>query len=107
MLGPVNNQGELAPFDRAAEEEALAVRLGPKRIVECWLDTYAEGVKHRLANSSASERASIWSSGRWPLSDVETVNRVRPIAAVTDCGSVTSSANGTARPPAAATVTTR
>lgn len=62
MLGPENNDGELSPFSRAAEEEALAVRLGPKRIVEGWLETYAEGVKNRLANSNASERAQMLST---------------------------------------------
>ncbi|MBE9608380.1 succinylglutamate desuccinylase/aspartoacylase family protein [Chitinilyticum piscinae] len=54
MLGPQNNNGELLPFARAAEEEALALRLGPTRIVEGWLDTYAEGVKTRLAYADAS-----------------------------------------------------
>ncbi|WP_028456269.1 succinylglutamate desuccinylase/aspartoacylase family protein [Chitinilyticum litopenaei] len=54
MLGPQNNTGELLPFARAAEEEALALRLGPTRIVEGWLDTYAEGVKTRLAYADAS-----------------------------------------------------
>jgi predicted deacylase len=62
MLGPVNNQGELLPFARADEEEALAVRLGPTRIVEGWLDTYAEGVQYRLAHASASERMQMLST---------------------------------------------
>ncbi|XZG69042.1 succinylglutamate desuccinylase/aspartoacylase family protein [Chitinibacteraceae bacterium HSL-7] len=54
MLGPENNTGELLPFARASEEEALARRLGPKRIIEGWLDTYAAGVKTRLAYADAS-----------------------------------------------------
>lgn len=62
MLGPNNNQGDLEPFSRAAEEEALATRLGPRRIVEGWLDTYARGVKKRTANASASERANMLST---------------------------------------------
>jgi predicted deacylase len=53
MLGPANNRGALEPFARAAEEEALACRLGPRRIVEGWLDTYATGVKNRLARAGA------------------------------------------------------
>lgn len=60
MLGPCNNQGALEPFNRAAEEESLVLRLGPKRIVEGWLDTYATGVKNRLARvaNSGSEHGS-------------------------------------------------
>lgn len=62
MLGPDNNQGELEPFALADQEEALATRLGPRRIVEGWLDTYARGVKKRTANASASERANMLST---------------------------------------------
>lgn len=65
MLGPPDNSGTLEPFSRAAEEEALARRLGPRRIVEGWLDTYATGVKNRLARADSgsveatSERAQL------------------------------------------------
>lgn len=62
MLGPANNRDALEPFDKAADEEALARRLGPRRIVEGWLDTYARGVKKRTANASASERANMLST---------------------------------------------
>lgn len=48
MLGPPDNTGTLEPFAHAAREEAWALRLGPRRIVEGWLATYAVGVKHRL-----------------------------------------------------------
>jgi predicted deacylase len=47
MIGPRDNTGPLEPFARAAEEEALALRLGPRRIVEGWLDAYARGVEQR------------------------------------------------------------
>jgi predicted deacylase len=59
MLGPENNSGTLEPFSLAAEEEALAVRLGPTRIVDGWLDTYARGVENRMNNTAISERANI------------------------------------------------
>lgn len=59
MLGPENNNGELEPFQLAAEEEALALRLGPRRLVDGWLDTYARGVKNRLNNTAVSERAHL------------------------------------------------
>lgn len=59
MIGPVDNTGPLEPFAHAAEEEALALRLGPRRIVEGWLDTYAVGVKNRLQRTAPSERAQL------------------------------------------------
>ena len=62
MLGPSNNSGGLEPFAQAAEEEALARRLGPRRIVEGWLETYAIGVAQRLRNPNASLRAQMLST---------------------------------------------
>ena len=59
MLGPDNNDDDLQRFTFAQQEEALAVRLGPHRIVEGWLCTYAEGVKQRLAYTPVSERAHL------------------------------------------------
>jgi predicted deacylase len=47
MIGPRNNDGPLEPFKHAGQEEAWALRLGPRRLVEGWLDTYATGVKNR------------------------------------------------------------
>lgn len=49
MVGPEDNTGTLEPFSHAAREEALAVRLGVRRIVDGWLQTYAAGVKRRIA----------------------------------------------------------
>lgn len=62
MLGPQNNDRGLESFRRAAEEEALVRRLGPRRIVEGWLDTYALGVARRLRNPNASLRAQMLST---------------------------------------------
>lgn len=62
MIGPPDNDGALEPFAHAAEEEALALRLGPRRIVEGWLDTYAAGVKKRLQRSAPNERAHMLST---------------------------------------------
>ena len=62
MLGPPNNTGTLEPFVHAQAEQALALRLGVNRIVEGWLDTYATGVKQRLARTAMSERASLLST---------------------------------------------
>jgi predicted deacylase len=62
MIGPDDNTGTLEPFAHAAEEEALALRLGPRRIVEGWLDTYADGVKKRLQRTAPNERAHLLST---------------------------------------------
>ncbi|WP_018877924.1 M14 family metallopeptidase [Thioalkalivibrio sp. ALE28] len=62
MLGPRNNEGPLEGFAQAREEEALAACLGPRRMVEGWLDTYARGVAARMKNPNASHRAQILST---------------------------------------------
>ncbi|HEX3142194.1 MAG TPA: succinylglutamate desuccinylase/aspartoacylase family protein [Rhizobacter sp.] len=62
MIGPADNSGTLEPFAHAAEEEALALRLGPRRIVEGWLDTYAAGVQKRLQRSTPADRAQMLST---------------------------------------------
>jgi predicted deacylase len=53
MIGPNDNAGPLEPFSRAAEEEALALRLGPRRLVEGWLEAYAQGVAQRQARAAS------------------------------------------------------
>ena len=62
MLGPQDNSDDLEPFAHAAKEEALARRLGPQRIVEGWLSTYADGVKNRLARTAPNDRAHLLST---------------------------------------------
>ncbi|OYU43976.1 MAG: succinylglutamate desuccinylase [Burkholderiales bacterium PBB4] len=62
MIGPANNTGPLEPFSQAEKEQALALRLGPNRIVEGWLSTYATGVQERLARTPGSDRAGLLST---------------------------------------------
>lgn len=52
MVGPENNSGTLEPFAHAELEEALAVRLGVRRIVDGWLETYAAGVSRRIGQQA-------------------------------------------------------
>lgn len=52
MLGPGDNQDALEPFKHARLEEALVCRLGARRVVEGWLDTYAIGVRNRQARQA-------------------------------------------------------
>ncbi|MGE0801786.1 MAG: succinylglutamate desuccinylase/aspartoacylase family protein [Lautropia sp.] len=53
FLGPTDNDGELEPFRRAAEETALALAVGPRRLVYGWLPAYARGVRRRANGSVA------------------------------------------------------
>jgi predicted deacylase len=62
MLGPPDNTGPLEPFARARQEEALVTRLGPRRVVEGWLRTYAVGVQNRLQRTAPTERAHLLST---------------------------------------------
>jgi predicted deacylase len=54
LVGPHDNDGVIEPFRHAAAERALARRLGVKRFVEGWLDTYSRGVARRRANARAA-----------------------------------------------------
>ena len=49
MLGPRDNAGALEPFTHEAAETRLALALGPSRLVEGWLATYARGLARRGA----------------------------------------------------------
>lgn len=47
MIGPRDNAGTLEPFARASEEGRLALHLGTPRVVEGWLDIYADAITQR------------------------------------------------------------
>jgi predicted deacylase len=49
MRGPADNRGELEPFAQAAAEAQLAAHVGPSRVVEGWMQAYADGVALRKA----------------------------------------------------------
>ena len=53
FFGPPDNDGDLEPFRRAAEEAALARAAGPRRLVYGWLPAYARGVARRPGGSIA------------------------------------------------------
>ena len=58
LVGPHDNEGPIEPFRHSAKERALARRLGVKRFVEGWLDTYSRGVAQRRADGSPSPLAA-------------------------------------------------
>ena len=87
MLGPVDNTGGLEPFAHAAQEQALALRLGPRRIVEGWLDTYATGVQRRLARTAPSDRAQLLSTDpRYGVGTTEYMRSTGGYALTLECG---------------------
>ncbi len=87
MIGPLDNAGALEPFAHAAEEEALALRLGPRRIVEGWLDAYAVGVKARLQRSKPTERAQMLSTDpRYGVGTTEYMRSCGGYAITLECG---------------------
>ena len=87
MLGPQDNDGTLEPFSHAAEEEALALRLGARRVVEGWLDTYAAGVRKRLARTAPTERAHLLSTDPdYGVGTTEYMRRMGGYAITLECG---------------------
>lgn len=79
LIGPRNNRGDLQPFSKADAEEALALRLGVKRFVEGWLETYAKGVKDRQARGAAA-------SVDYGVGTTETMRARGGIAITLECG---------------------
>ena len=87
MIGPPDNTGTLEPFASAAAEEALALRLGPRRLVEGWLDTYAVGVQNRLRRSQPDERAHMLSTDpSYGVGTTEYMRSVGGCAITLECG---------------------
>ncbi|MHB1215456.1 MAG: M14 family metallopeptidase [Thiobacillus sp.] len=82
MLGPQDNRGTLEPFARAAEETALALRLGVQRFVDGWLDTYAAGVARRLAAGASSREANV----HYGVGTTEYMRAQGGIALTLECG---------------------
>lgn len=82
MLGPENNTGTLEPFARSAEETALALRLGVRRFVDGWLDTYAAGVARRLAAGVSAREADV----HYGVGTTEYMRAQGGIALTLECG---------------------
>ncbi|HEY9097597.1 MAG TPA: succinylglutamate desuccinylase/aspartoacylase family protein [Thiobacillus sp.] len=82
MLGPQDNSGTLEPFSRNAEETALALRLGVRRFVDGWLDTYATGVARRLAAGVSAREADV----HYGVGTTEYMRAQGGIALTLECG---------------------
>ncbi len=82
MLGPQDNSDTLEPFSRNAEETALALRLGVRRFVDGWLDTYATGVARRLAAGVSAREADV----SYGVGTTEYMRAQGGIALTLECG---------------------
>jgi len=79
LIGPRGNRGDLQPFSKADAEEAMALRLGVKRFVEGWLETYAQCVIDRRARGAAA-------SLDYGVGTTEMMRRYGGIAVTLECG---------------------
>jgi predicted deacylase len=86
MVGPENNTGALEPFVHAAHEEALALRLGVRRIVDGWLETYAAGVERRKARQPSDEGDELELHADYGVGTTEYMRRVGGLALTLECG---------------------
>src|SRR5690349_10150834 len=86
MVGPTDNAGTLEPFAHAALEEALAVRLGVRRIVDGWLSTYAAGVSRRRARQADGAAPAITLDEAYGVGTTEYMRRVGGWGFTLECG---------------------
>ena len=83
LVGPHDNAGAIEPFAHATPERALARRLGVKRFVEGWLDTYARGVARRRAQAAANPLAA---DATYGIGTTEYMRSVGGYAMTLECG---------------------
>jgi uncharacterized protein len=88
MLGPGDNEGPLEPFRHQVEERALARRLGVRRFVDGWLDTYAKGVARRIATLKASgrEHNPLTTDPKYGIGTTEYMRSAGGYAITLECG---------------------
>jgi uncharacterized protein len=86
MVGPPDNDGPLEPFRHAAQEEALAVRLGVRRIVDGWLGTYAAGVERRRARHAGSGELALDLDADYGVGTTEYMRRMGGWGFTLECG---------------------
>lgn len=83
LVGPHVNDGPIEPFRHAKAERDLAKRLGVKRFVEGWLDTYARGVARRRAQASSDPLAT---DAIYGVGTTEYMRSVGGYAMTLECG---------------------
>ncbi|HUP06029.1 MAG TPA: succinylglutamate desuccinylase/aspartoacylase family protein [Caldimonas sp.] len=86
FLGPEDNDGSLEPFAHAADEAALAVRLGVGRAIDGWLETYAGGVARRARQAATRPDAHLDHDPRYGIGTTEYMRSVGGWALTLECG---------------------
>ena len=86
LVGPEDNTGALEPFGHAAREQALALRLGVRRIVDGWLGTYAAGVARRRAVQAPAAGAAETLDPDYGVGTTEYMRRVGGWGMTLECG---------------------
>ncbi len=84
LVGPLNNNGSLEPFTRAEEESRLVAHLGPRRIVEGWMDTYAKGVQRRRA--ALKQGSSLQANESYGIGTTEYIRSRGGYGVTLECG---------------------
>lgn len=82
MVGPVNNDGPLEPFQHAEKERALARRLGVRRFVTGWMAAYGGGVQRRVRGSAAELQTVL----RYGMGTTEYMRSTGGYALTLECG---------------------
>jgi len=88
LVGPLDNSGDIQPFAQAAQERTLARRLGVKRCVDGWLNTYALGVERRIREAVAAGRTpdAQTEDTRYGVGTTEYMRSVGGYALTLECG---------------------
>lgn len=87
LIGPRDNDGPIEPFSQAAREEALVLRLGPRRVVEGWLPTYTAGVQRRVERTPPAELAGLLNTDPGAgVGTTEYMRRSGGCAVTVECG---------------------
>ena len=86
LVGPENNAAALEPFVHAAREQAFALRLGVRRIVDGWLSTYAAGVEQRRARRLREGDSTADLHADYGVGTTEYMRRRGGLAITLECG---------------------
>ena len=86
MVGPQNNDGTLEPFRHAAQEKALALRLGVRRGVDGWMRAYAEGVQRRRDLARQYPEAAVDADEAYGVGTTEYMRSVGGWGLTLECG---------------------
>jgi predicted deacylase len=85
MVGPVNNDGPLEPFQHAEKERALARRLGVRRFVTGWMAAYGGGVQRRTRKTGGNA-AELETVLRYGVGTTEYMRTTGGYALTLECG---------------------